>query len=528
MKGIVYTRVSSDEQVKGMSLEFQRQDCLSYAETNDIAVDRLFVEAGESAKFADRPELLKLLSYCKAHRRSLDALIVWKLDRLSRNQMDYYFLKRTLADLGIAIHSATEPSLSGKESLEARIFETFSALQAEIDNTMRRDRCVRGMGAKIDAGIYPWKAPLGYRAAPERTPGGKKDQPDVPDPERFPLIRQLFRIVLDTGAWEPTALARAAARIGLRTRAGKPLSAQGVIDVLTNRFYAGQIYHPWRKEHVAGHHVPVMSLEDFQRVQSIRAGRADPRGVPKQPDRPEFPLKRHVLCARCKTPFTASWSRGRSRRYPYYHCWGKACPCRGKTVPKVALEDAYMTALGSIAPHPKRFLAAMEYLKSVYKNIGAVQRSAAAMRRDRAEKLERRREQLVELKLRDLLTDEEFVREKERINAELAAIPQVSTEIDPTDLPPLEVLSARLAEHFADPGRYWADATFEKRRRFQQFVFPSGIPFDLERGIGTAKVSPILRRLRGENGSDSEMVRLILQFWNQLDQRGTEPPKTMS
>jgi len=517
MKGIVYTRVSSDEQVKGMSLDFQRQDCLAYAETNDIEVLRTFVEAGESAKFAARPELLKLLSYCKAHRRSLDALIVWKLDRLSRNQMDYYFLKRTLADLGIAIRSATEPSLSGVETLEAKIFETFSALQAEIDNTMRRDRSLRGMGAKIDAGIFPWKAPIGYQAAPGRTPGGQKHEPDVPDPVRFPLIRRLFNAVLKERVWEPTELTRRAARTGLRSQTGKQLCMQRVSDILGNRFYAGQIYHPWRKEHVPGNHVPMLSLAAFERVQAIREGRLDPRRGPRHADRPEFPLRRHVRCAHCMTPLTASWSRGRSRRYPYYHCPRRGCAYRGKTVPKAVLEAAYVEALRTVTPSPNRFALAIERLTEVYHDIGAIERSMAALRQDRTAKIEERRQQLLDLKLRDLLTDEEFIREKEKLAVELSAANESTMpETGSAELPSLEALIAQLTEKFSDPAEYWTRAVAPKRVRFQQIVFPEGIPFDLKLGIGTANTSPILAILSGKKTSKSDLVRPVLEFWNHL------------
>ena len=101
-RGVIYVRVSSDEQVRGMSLDFQKQDCLAYAQKKGIEVGQIYEEKGESAKFADRPELIKLLDHCARRDARIDALIVWKLDRLSRNQLDYYYLKRKLLNLGIA------------------------------------------------------------------------------------------------------------------------------------------------------------------------------------------------------------------------------------------------------------------------------------------------------------------------------------------------------------------------------------------------------------------------------------------
>ena len=50
MKGVIYTRVSSGEQVKGTSLEHQEDDCRKYCHDKGITVVKVFREKGESAK----------------------------------------------------------------------------------------------------------------------------------------------------------------------------------------------------------------------------------------------------------------------------------------------------------------------------------------------------------------------------------------------------------------------------------------------------------------------------------------------
>ena len=59
MKGIIYTRVSSDEQIKGTSLDFQEEICRNYCKDRGIEVLAVFREEGASAKSADRKEFLK-------------------------------------------------------------------------------------------------------------------------------------------------------------------------------------------------------------------------------------------------------------------------------------------------------------------------------------------------------------------------------------------------------------------------------------------------------------------------------------
>ena len=70
-------------------------------------------------------------------------------------------------------------------------------------------------------------------------------------------------------------------------------------------------------------------------------------------DHPDFPLRRVVRCGRCDTPLTASWSRGRNRRYPYYHCRKKACG--GTNVRKELLEDLFVSHLKALNVRPEVF-----------------------------------------------------------------------------------------------------------------------------------------------------------------------------
>ena len=64
---------------------------------------------------------------------------------------------------------------------------------------------------------------------------------------------------------------------------------------------------------------------------------------------PEFPLRRFVVCDACGTPLTGSASRGRAKRYPYYHCRR----CRGVNVRKEVLEDQFLELLEALMPRPR-------------------------------------------------------------------------------------------------------------------------------------------------------------------------------
>src|SRR5712672_1583315 len=161
MKGVIYCRVSSKEQIEGTSLESQELACREFARNKAIAICEVFVGRGESAKFADRPELLELLDYCRKHKGEVDSLLVWKLDRLARNVTDHFNIKATLLKYGITVFSVTEPIDSKPEG---KLLETILAGFAQFDNDVRAMRTVQGMRQKIQDGIFPWGPPYGYKS----------------------------------------------------------------------------------------------------------------------------------------------------------------------------------------------------------------------------------------------------------------------------------------------------------------------------------------------------------------------------
>lgn len=130
---IIYIRVSSKEQLEGTSLESQEKECRKYAKKHGlkIAENALFIEKGESAKYADRPVLQDMLKYVKDNKNSVDTLLIWKIDRLARNLGDYYGIKVALARYEVKIISTTEPI---EDDPVGRFLEAILAAAAQFDN----------------------------------------------------------------------------------------------------------------------------------------------------------------------------------------------------------------------------------------------------------------------------------------------------------------------------------------------------------------------------------------------------------
>jgi site-specific DNA recombinase len=144
---VLYLRVSSEEQAKyGFSIDNQRIDCTNFAERNGYHVVKVFTDDGKSAKDLNRPEAKEMLSYMGKSKNHIDALIVWRLDRLTRNTMDYHGEIRPFLDKhNIKLLSATEPN---DETIEGELFRNIGIDFADYERKVIGKRTLAGMKQK--------------------------------------------------------------------------------------------------------------------------------------------------------------------------------------------------------------------------------------------------------------------------------------------------------------------------------------------------------------------------------------------
>jgi hypothetical protein len=104
----------------------------------------------------------------------------------------------------------------------------------------------------------------------------------------------------------------------------------------------------------------------------VRTALAGPAPTPYDLNNPQFPLRRFVVCDACSTPLTGSASKGRSKRYAYYHCRA----CKGVSVRKEQLEARFVELLNVTQPRPEFMRLFREIVLDVWKGR---RREAAAI-----------------------------------------------------------------------------------------------------------------------------------------------------
>jgi DNA invertase Pin-like site-specific DNA recombinase len=156
---VIYVRVSDPRQAKNLSLGTQLSTCEDYCRREGFEVLERFKEEGESAKTADRTELIKLLTYCRKNKGKVHFVVVHNLTRFAREKFDHFSLRAHLRGLGISLRSATEPI---DDSATGKLVEGVLASVAQFDNDVRSDRTRSGMVAALKMGRWTFLAPLGY------------------------------------------------------------------------------------------------------------------------------------------------------------------------------------------------------------------------------------------------------------------------------------------------------------------------------------------------------------------------------
>ncbi|WP_413814579.1 recombinase family protein [Candidatus Cryosericum terrychapinii] len=490
-KGVViYTRVSSKEQTQGFSLDTQEQCCRDYAGRLGYDINRVFVERGESTKNANRTELQTMLKYIAVNSRHLDAVIVYKVDRLARNTLDHAELKLLFMRYGLRLLSATERL---EDTPVGKLMENQLAGFAQFDNDIRSERCRNGMVAAVAAGRYVTGPPLGY------VKGGSRNLPSLvlDAPEVVRLVRKSFELV-DAGFSVPEAR-RQVTREGLRTRKRNTLSVNGFRKLLTRRTYTGSFTA--FGETVHGDFEAIVPEELFLRVQpKLHRAKSTGRVVVYRINNPDFPLRGMVRCATCGALLTASNSTGHGGSYGYYRC----SRCRERSLGKAEVESRFTQLLRDLSLKP----ALTEMLDIAIKANLTSKRSMGAKHmaqlKARLAALGTRHRQILDKSLSGVFSDSDTKRLISEAEQESDNIQRQIAATEGSETVPEQVIKRGLAV-LQDMATFWQKASLTTKQQFQRFLFPEGITFG-EAGFGTCTTAFCIQRKTVFSMQRSKMV----------------------
>ncbi|HET9285298.1 MAG TPA: recombinase family protein [Candidatus Angelobacter sp.] len=506
MNGIIYCRVSSKDQVKGTSLDSQEADCRALARTKHSAILKVFLERGESAKFADRTALMELMEYCRENKGRINYLFVWKLDRLARNVSDFYSLKALLLKYGVKVVSVTEPI---DDNPEGKLLETILAGFAEFDNDIRAMRSVQGMRRRIQEGIFPFKPPLGYTCEQFKKHGLKKAEPDRPEEPLFTALQQIWK-EFATGAYTKAEIRRLMTQRGIASRMGRPLPPQSIDNLFRNKYYAGILVDPWSGDEHEGRHIPLVSREVFARVQEVVCRKN--RSKPHAEQRSELPLRGLARCPHCTKYLTGGFSRGRSRLYGYYTCGNKLCTER-PNYPIDALHMEFREFLASLNMRSEFMTKLEEVIIEKALEWQATAEAKRAKSETELRALQTKMHQLIDMRAKDLLNDDEFRDQKALLGERKSALEAVNEKV--IDMRRIRQELHAITAPLANLVETWDRLDPASRGRFKRMLLPVGFVVGQTRTAEKALLFSLPRRLGVRHSTE---VAFTCDFLNQITQ----------
>ena len=159
-KAIGYVRVSTTEQaIEGISLDNQKAKIRAYCGLNDLELVSIIEDAGKSGKNLNREGIQELLRNVKS--KAIDAVIVYKLDRMSRKVMDTLILIETIEKASITFHSLNEKIDTG--TAIGRFFLNITASLAQMERDLISERTKDALQMKISNGKRAGQIPYGWR-----------------------------------------------------------------------------------------------------------------------------------------------------------------------------------------------------------------------------------------------------------------------------------------------------------------------------------------------------------------------------
>jgi site-specific DNA recombinase len=311
----LYARKSTESEEKQvLSIDSQIREMEQIAKRKGLNVVCIKRES-HSAKSSGKRVIFKEI-IDEIDKEIYNGILTWAPDRLSRNAGDLGSLV-DLMDIGKLIDIQTYGQTFSNSPNEKFLLMILCS-QAKLENDNKGVNVKRGLRARCEQGLWPFRPPTGYVKSDHKDEGCVC----VIDDKRNSVIKQMFEKIAND-RWSGRKLHDwLKNEIHFTHTSGKPLSLGNVYRVLQNHFYYGRFEYPVNSGNwFDGVHEPIVTKELFDAVQE----QMNRQTLVRKSDPKEFAFTKLMTCGLCGSGVTADekfkeLKDGGVNRHVYYRC----------------------------------------------------------------------------------------------------------------------------------------------------------------------------------------------------------------
>ena len=344
---VIYARYSSDNQTE-QSIEGQLRVCEQYAKNNDIVILKTYIDRAMTGTNDNRPDFQQMIK--DSSSKEWQNVIVYKLDRFSRNKYETAKYKKILKDNGVKLISAME---NIPDTPEGIILESLLEGMAEYYSAELSQKVKRGMNeTRLKGNFTGGTIIYGYNVENHKV---------VINEEQAEVVRFIYEQYA-LGVYVKDIIQKLNDK-HIYNR-GKSFARNTIYNILKNEKYSGIYRH--NNEVFENMYPRIVSQEIYDKVRK----KTSQNHYGKRSIEVVYLLRNKLKCGYCGEPISAECgtsSKGNKRRY--YKCLGKkrhTTNCNKQTLRKEILENFVIDILLKELNKPQT-------IEKIIKNILKVQ-----------------------------------------------------------------------------------------------------------------------------------------------------------
>ena len=388
-----YLRVSSNGQDVENSIDAQLERIRKWAEEHGYVIVKVFTDRARTGKFANRPDFREMIEVGESSDCPFAVVLVWRFSRFFRDRIESGFYKNRLRNRNIKVLSINEPT---DDTPQGQLHEGMIELFDQYTSDVISEDVRRGTHRLAERGFFVGAIPpTGMKKIKVQDIQGQRvtERYKLAPGELAWMIRRVFDLALQDKT--DNRIHRILRSEGILGPNGKPLPANRIHDVLTNRHYEGTIVRgklpdgAWETV-CEGAHEGIVTPEEFAEVQRLRRERAPEVTHPRHAGSGHM-LSELGRCRQCGAPYVYRPAGGKEEQYEYIICKTRKelgpKECDSPNLPAPAFEAMTLDVVEEDILLRRNLEAAIDQLRQ----------STGALHSDRSEHVSRLSESVAEL-----------------------------------------------------------------------------------------------------------------------------------